>query len=100
MLPTWGANTPKEELIAILREHKPFMVALSVATVFNLDNARQTIDAIKADKDIGNIKIMVGGLAFNGMPELWRNFGADGYAADAGKGTLSANAWWDGRLAA
>ena len=90
-----GANIPKEELLAILKEHKPFMVALSVATVFNLDNARQTIDAIKADKETGNIKIMLGGLAFNGMPLLWRDFGADGYAADAGKGTLSANDLWE-----
>ena len=94
-----GANTPKEELLAILKKHKPFMVALSVATVFNLDNARQTIHAIKADKETGNIKIMVGGLAFNGMPLLWREFGADGYAADANKGALFANAWWEGRMA-
>jgi methanogenic corrinoid protein MtbC1 len=93
-----GANTPKEELLAILKQHKPFMVALSVATVFNLDHARQTIEMIKADSETRDVKIMVGGLAFNGMPQLWRNVGADGYAVDADKGALSANAWWEGRI--
>jgi methanogenic corrinoid protein MtbC1 len=91
-----GANTPKEELLAILKRHKPFTVALSVATVFNLDNARQTIEMIKADPETRDMKIMVGGLAFNGMPHLWRDFGADGYAPDADKGALSVNAWWEG----
>lgn len=95
-----GANTPHEGLLAILKQHKPFMVALSVATVFNLDNARQTIEMIKADPETGDIKIMVGGLAFNGMPQLWQNFGADGYAPDASKGALFANAWWEGRIVA
>jgi len=95
-----GANTPKEELIAILKQHKPFMVALSVATVFNLDHARQTIEIIKADPETRNIKIMVGGLAFKSMPLLWIDIGADGYAADADKGACSANAWWEGRITA
>ena len=95
-----GANTPKEELLSILKQYKPFMVALSVATVFNLDNARQTIEMIKSDPETRNIKIMVGGLAFNGMPLLWRDFGADGYAADASKGALFANEWWKDNFAA
>jgi len=92
-----GANTPQEELIAVLKRQKPFMAALSVATVFNLDNARQTIGAIKADEEARNARIMVGGLAFNGMPQLWRDFNADGYASDADKGALCANEWWRGR---
>jgi methanogenic corrinoid protein MtbC1 len=95
-----GANTPKEELLAILKPQKPFMVALSVATVFNLDNARQTIEMVKSDPETRNIKIMVGGLAFNGMPQLWNDFGADGYADNAYNGALSANAWWEERIAA
>jgi len=93
-----GANTPKEELLAHLKDHKPFMAALSVATMFNLDHARLTIKTIKEDEETKDIKIMVGGLAFNSMPQLWHNIGADGYAADANKGALSANAWWEERI--
>jgi methanogenic corrinoid protein MtbC1 len=94
-----GANTPQEELLATLKRHKPFIVAISVATVFNLDHARQTIERIKADPETRDIKIMVGGLAFNSMPRLWSDFGTDGYAADANEGALSANAWWEKRIA-
>lgn len=94
-----GANTPREELFAVLKQHKPFLVALSVATVFNLDNVRQAIAMIKTDWETKESKVMVGGLAFNGMPQLWHVLGADGYAADANRGTLTANAWWQERTA-
>jgi methanogenic corrinoid protein MtbC1 len=94
-----GANTPKEELIAILKQHNPFMVAISVATVFNLKHARQTIEMIRADPKTKNIKIMVGGIAFNSMPLLWLDIGADGYAEDADKGARAANIWWEEKTA-
>lgn len=90
-----GANTPCQEIMTILKQQKPFMVALSIATVFNLDNARQVIEAIKADQDTKDIKTMLGGLAFNIVPDLWRDFGADGFAADADNAALAANKWWD-----
>ncbi len=94
-----GANTPAEELLAILKQHEPFMVAISVATVFNLKHARQAIEMIKADPKTRNIKIMVGGIAFNSMPLLWLDVGADGYAEDADKGVRAANIWWEERTA-
>ena len=92
-----GANTPGEEILAFLRRHKPFLLALSVATVFNLDQARQVIEMIRKDRDTKGIKIMVGGLALNGMPSLWRDFGADGYAADAAQAVRMAGTWWQER---
>ncbi len=68
-----GANTPAAEIREIIRRHKPFMIALSVATVFNLDHARQVIQMINDDQET---KIMVGGLAFTGMPSVkkWLTF--------------------------
>jgi methanogenic corrinoid protein MtbC1 len=89
-----GANTPTGDLLKILKQHKPFVVALSVATVFNLDNARQIIQMINEDRETSNIKVMVGGLAFNGMPQLWQNIGADGYAADAQSALRVTDDWW------
>jgi methanogenic corrinoid protein MtbC1 len=44
-----GANTPAHEMLDILKRHKPFILTLSVATVFNLDNARQMIAMINED---------------------------------------------------
>jgi MerR family transcriptional regulator, light-induced transcriptional regulator len=93
-----GANIPKEALLVILKQHKPFIIALSVATVFNLDHARQAIEMIKGDQETKGINILVGGFAFSGMPQLWHDLGADGYAADADKGVLSANEWWEERV--
>jgi MerR family transcriptional regulator, light-induced transcriptional regulator len=94
-----GANTPCREIMNILKQQKPFMVAVSVATLFNLDNAQEAIEAIKADQETRNTKVLVGGLAFNGIPNLWRDFGADGYAEEADKAVLYANKWWDERVA-
>jgi methanogenic corrinoid protein MtbC1 len=94
-----GANTPGDEILTIIKHHKPFLVAMSVSAVFNLDYARQVIQKIKGDPDTRDIKIMVGGLAFNGMPQLWHDIGADGYAADANNGALTANTWWEQRSA-
>jgi methanogenic corrinoid protein MtbC1 len=92
-----GANTPVGEITDILKRHKPFMVALSVATVFNLDTGRQIIRVIREDEDIRDIKVMVGGLAFAGMPQLRQEFGADGYAADAELAVHVAGKWWQER---
>jgi methanogenic corrinoid protein MtbC1 len=92
-----GANTPATEIHSILKKQKPFMLAMSVATVFNLDSAQQVIRIIKEDQETRDIKIMVGGLAFNGMPELWQNLGADGYAANADCALPILNDWWQAR---
>jgi methanogenic corrinoid protein MtbC1 len=90
-----GANTPVSALVEILKRNKPFMVALSVATGFNLDNARLVIQAIREDQETIDVKIMIGGLAFSGMPQLWRDLGADGYAADAENAVTVSNEWWN-----
>lgn len=92
-----GANTPCGDLIKTLNQQKPFLVALSVSTLFNLEHVRKAITAIKEDQDTCGVKIMVGGLAFNVTAESWRDFGADGYAVDAEKAALCANTWWDER---
>jgi methanogenic corrinoid protein MtbC1 len=90
-----GANTPASEIFEIIKRQKPFMLALSVATVFNLDQAQRVIQIIKNDQDTRDIKIMVGGLAFNDMPELWQNIGADGSAANAESALIVSSEWWN-----
>ena len=89
-----GANTPADVLLDTLKQNKPFVVALSVATVFNLESALQLIRMIKNDPETTGIKVMVGGLAFYGMPQLWQTIGADGYAADAEVALKVSDDWW------
>jgi methanogenic corrinoid protein MtbC1 len=93
-----GANTPAIEILEIIRERKPFITALSVATTFNLQNAKQVIQLINEDLETRDVKILVGGLAFNNIPDLWQDIGADGCAADAETAVLVANEWWDERV--
>ena len=91
-----GANTPVDMLLDTLKQHQPFVVALSVATVFNLGSARQIIRLIHEDHETRNIKVLVGGFAFSGMPHLWQTIGADGYAADAESALHISGDWWTG----
>jgi len=92
-----GANVPANVLLDTLRIQKPFILALSIATVFNLGNGQELIRIVKEDPETRDIKLMVGGLAFKDMPHLWKEIGADGYAADAHSATLLSKEWWSER---
>ena len=93
-----GANTPVEELVKMLKQKQPFMLALSVATAFNLEKARLVIKTVKSDRDLTAMRILVGGLAFSSVPRLWQEFGADGYAANLAEATAQCDAWWQSGL--
>lgn len=89
-----GANTQDSELLDILKQQKPFVLALSVATIFNLQKVRSLLNRINIDPETVGIKTIVGGSAFSGMPLLWQEIGADGYAADVGSAIQVCNTWW------
>lgn len=88
-----GAGIPGYEIVAAVKRIKPLFVALSVTTVLNLDQAWEVVVALKADIETSSVRIMVGGNAFNGMRDLWRTIGADGYAPDAGAAPDLAIRW-------
>ncbi len=92
-----GANTPADEILAILERTQPFLVALSIATVFNLEKAGDVIRSIKANPATSAIKVIVGGHSFSEMPQLWQMLHADAYAADAETALRIANDWWNAR---
>lgn len=89
-----GTNTPVRELLDMIKRHKPLVVALSVATVFNLESARKIIEVIRSDQETSGVKVMVGGLAFKDMPQLWQTIGADGYAAGSDSALHVTDNWW------
>lgn len=88
-----GAGISNDEIVAAVKRIKPLFAALSVTTVLNLDRAWEVVAALKADVETSLVRIMVGGNAFNGMQELWRALGADGYAPDAGAALDVASSW-------
>lgn len=77
-----GANTPTEGLIKMLKNFKPHILALSVTMPFNLHKAKASIQQIKAETELKDLFIIVGGNAFNPSEDLWRSCGADAWAAN------------------
>jgi methanogenic corrinoid protein MtbC1 len=89
-----GANFPVEGLLELLRRYQPFLLALSVATPFNLDRSRELIAAIRSQPEFSSLKILVGGLAFSIVPHLWQEFDADGYATGLDDLIALCTTWW------
>ena len=88
-----GANTPAEELIKLLRKTNPRFLAISMTMPFGIDKVAALISALKSAPDLSQIKIMVGGSAFNTDRNLWRQIGADAWAEDPQSAIKQALAW-------
>jgi methanogenic corrinoid protein MtbC1 len=89
-----GANTPAEDLLDMLCNRKPDLLALSSAMPFNLDRVHESIQALRARVELEAMRIMVGGRVFRSMEDLWRLTGADGWARDAQEAAALAARWW------
>ncbi len=79
----YGTSMPVRDLIGAIRERTPRFVGLSAALVMHLGSVKRSIDAIRDALGDQTPPIVVGGNAFRGEGELWRQVGADLYAADA-----------------
>lgn len=78
-----GANMPQEDIIRTIAEEKPDLLAFSVTLSIHLSKLETLINAVKEAPIAKAPKIIVGGAPFNAEPQLWKDFGADGYCADA-----------------
>lgn len=76
-----GANTPTEDLLLAVRDHRPDLVAISAGTTSYVRETAAAIEALKRER--ADLPVLVGGKLFAVVPELWRDVGADGCAADA-----------------
>ena len=85
-----GANTPSGDLLDMLSRLKPDLLALSSAMPFNLIRVQEVIEAIRARKELEQIRIMVGGRIFRDMDGPLAYAGADGWARDAQEASLLA----------
>ena len=79
----YGTSMPVRDLIGAIRERKPRFVGLSAALVMHLGSVKRTITSIREALGAETPPIVVGGNAFRGDGELWKQVGADMYAADA-----------------
>jgi methanogenic corrinoid protein MtbC1 len=85
-----GANTPTDDLVALVGARQPALLALSVTMPFSLERTRAIIAAVKARPRTPPVRFLVGGRVFNDQPELWREVGADAWARDAHDAILAA----------
>jgi MerR family transcriptional regulator, light-induced transcriptional regulator len=86
-----GANTPISGTLQQVTERKPHVLAISATMSFNV---KRVEDLIAATRAAGSPpRILVGGAAFNSLPGLWKDVGADGYARNAADAIALAEAW-------
>ena len=89
-----GANTPAQDLLDLVQEKQPLILAMSIAMPFNLEYAQQIIQHIQGWPAENRPRIMLGGLALQNMPELAQVLGADGYARDCQQALDLAGKWY------
>jgi methanogenic corrinoid protein MtbC1 len=78
-----GANTPVESLIELINRENPDILAVSVTMFYNLEDTADLIAEVREECRKKNLKILVGGQAFEMEPGIWKAIGADGYSRDA-----------------
>ncbi len=91
-----GSNTPAKDLLKLIHEFRPHILAVSATMTFNLDRVQNLVTRIRTDDILKSTRIMVGGPAFAGLDGLPEQIGADGYAADATKARDLARSWSGG----
>lgn len=78
-----GSDIPTQSVIRAIQDRKANILAISATMSFNLDAVSSLIKAVRSSKGCANVKIMVGGRAFNISKQLWKVVGADAYANTA-----------------
>lgn len=73
-----GANVPAAELARSAAAFEVDLVVLNATLATQLKPLADAIETIRSFAP--GRKILVGGLAFDGLPELWEQLGADAYA--------------------
>jgi MerR family transcriptional regulator, light-induced transcriptional regulator len=86
-----GSKPPIADVLKYLKSNRTDLVALSVATPLNLSSMRALIAGIKALPPELMPRILIGGMAMATEPKIWKQIGADGFAASVGEGLEQAN---------
>ncbi|SLM32149.1 Cobalamin B12-binding domain-containing protein (fragment) [Desulfamplus magnetovallimortis] len=76
-----GANTPSKTVAEAVASEKAHILAISTTMMFHLKNTQELIKEVKKNRE--ETGIMVGGIALNSRPELWKLLGAQGFASNA-----------------
>lgn len=78
-----GPSIPVPDLATAAVDFGAHLLALSATLPAHLRAVEDTITLIRQELGEQRPRIMVGGAAFNGVADLWRVYGADGFADNA-----------------
>jgi len=92
-----GGNLAQGEILSTLNRCNPFLFALSVSSVFNLEAARRLVQAIRSEAKTKKLRVMLGGAVFNCFPRLWQDFQVECCQTDAERAASAADVWWEQR---
>jgi len=84
-----GADVPDSEVLQAVAFFEADIVVLSATLIGHLRSVRRTVDLLRREGP-PNLRVIVGGGAFAAVPDLWRDLGADGWAAEADEAPLLA----------
>ncbi len=77
-----GSDLPHESILTAVDSNQADLLAISVTMSEGVASARDLV-ALVREITTTTPRIIVGGAAFRRDPQLWRDVGADGFAADA-----------------
>lgn len=77
-----GTDLPPDAVVSAVERTRADLLAISVTMARGVDAARELIALVRSSDGRG-ARVVVGGPAFRGDPDLWRAVGADGFATDA-----------------
>ncbi len=75
-----GASVPAEDIAVSAQHFNADLIGLSATMHTQLRRLEDAIVSIRRTTTDKPFRIIVGGGAFAGLPDLWRDIGADGYA--------------------
>jgi methanogenic corrinoid protein MtbC1 len=89
-----GANLPTGDLVRFASQIEPHLVCISVTVPTNLLAARDMVEALR-EKVTPPPRIMVGGQALSGSPNLCEKIRADACPSTAQEARDLARSWWE-----
>jgi methanogenic corrinoid protein MtbC1 len=81
---TWflGTNLPAGSIVRMVEKHSPSVLGVTMTMLSNVPRLRDLIGSVRRAFGTAAPRIVVGGRAFRSAPHLWREVGADDWAAD------------------
>ncbi len=89
-----GADTPADDVVRLAVDLKPMVLAVSVAMPFCVQSAMAVLNKVRLSPQLSQTRTMVGGMAFDTIPELRQIIPADLVNGNAMSSIKIADQWW------